>query len=567
MKNAKGDVRKAQQQVSAFEKSIKEYSLNEPDFADFLATLTERRLCIEAFLGGTIKVAESPDGSKAEDLTIDLCPELKELQTTEPSSTSKQENPGANGKPSEADVDEVKEDKEAKTPEEEDTNEEDTTKHLKKKKEEPTDDQEKKPEEGKPTKACVHKALVTAAFANLTFLPIESRDMKSATELEDMLTSVSTFETLSEIEATSKAFENQEHLLKQLGKSLGVAINDLKKASSSEVNNVKAGLTAGQLLKKEAQHKSDNEKEAGERRKLASLKVAGPFKIAWTDHGHSKIRTFPDDQALQASDDKVSKPWIVHKSCAFAELFAMIPTNEDQSDVAALKRTLSRWHKQFPNASECTTDFKVVAPLLPVMGSDCAVSLFNKLFGERVVSKLPSYHAIAENVLMFGALQDSCHFGREANSVATLRAQYAGATDVLAISGTGALKLIKEVWKKDAPTWDLYDKIFTHISQADAVQCKEKGITIWTGTVAPGDVLYVPAGFTTATRMRMPADAAQHTAAMKFGFLASKDLSATAEVLSALIACNPNPADLKVINLLQDVVALAQETATPAPAT
>ncbi len=78
-----------------------------------------------------------------------------------------------------------------------------------------------------------------------------------------------------------------------------------------------------------------------------------------------------------------------------------------------LLNALTRWLAAFPNSSEAKGFGKVVAPLLPAMGADTAIAMFNTLVPKKVVSRLPSYTSVSDNCVCFGAMKDSIHFGPE----------------------------------------------------------------------------------------------------------------------------------------------------------
>ena len=244
------------------------------------------------------------------------------------------------------------------------------------------------------------------------------------------------------------------------------------------------------------------------------------------------------------------------------DVIELEPEESDQSPAATLKRTIARWAGRFSASCQCNAESKVVAPLMTTMGLDYAVKLFDILFKERLQSSLPSYLAIAEQVMLFGALQDSIHFGPEANMVSSLRAQYHGAMDVLAVSQADAFKLIGDVWGKDK-TWEKYNNIFSLITEMDSKVLLEKGIKVWHTLLEAGDVMYLPAGFTVATRMRAPGSGKTHgnsdgnSAALKFLFVPSEDMATHADVFSELVKCKPPAAEAKVLSTLADAIALA----------
>jgi hypothetical protein len=399
-----------------------------------------------------------------------------------------------------------------------------------------------------------HEKLWAYNLSQLTYLPMESRDLLCCTKLEAVVDGVGAATCVEQVEEAAKLWADNLNLLQQLQKSVAVSISDLKKAIASDE---KAALKAQSDAKKKAEEtrqKLLEDQEMAERRRIATLKKSGAFKIKWGDIGHPKIQVYDSEGALQDAlqggpAEVVRGPFLLKTAAKFAEILKH--KADDKSPEAVLKGTMERWEKSFPASSEAKKEDKVVAPLLAIMGLDLALEGFRSLKIQRVESGLPSFNSMSEHVQLYGALKDSVHFGYEPTFLATLRAQVSGVCEVLIMTPVDVTKHTKEVVVDASEvTFQKAEDVLKHMTENEATVCKTKGVSVWHGTVEPGMLLYVPIGCAIATSVA----SASNLSALKYPFLPSSDKEAARQALAELQKWKPSAAEAKLLGVFQDVL-------------
>ena len=144
----------------------------------------------------------------------------------------------------------------------------------------------------------------------------------------------------------------------------------------------------------------------------------------------------------------------------------------------------------FPASTEANTYNKVVAPLLEHMGMSAAKVCYDSLLPNSVVSRLPSYNSMAEQIMLFGALTDTILFGYEPNLAACMRMQTSGVCVVLAISAPHAVKYIQDIKCTSKLTWQMFSDALTNMTGADGKACIEKGLKVYSGIFERGMALH-----------------------------------------------------------------------------
>lgn len=261
-----------------------------------------------------------------------------------------------------------------------------------------------------------------------------------------------------------------------------------------------------------------------------------------------------------ADADFLTKPFLLKQSTQLEQIKQQEFKADDRSPSAQLKATLARWEKSFPQSKEASAAGKVLAPMLPGMGADAAIDIFKSLAIAATRSKLPSFGALSEQVVLYGALKDTVQFGSEPSMLASIRAQHAGVCQVLAMSAADAARYHKEVCNKQDLSWDMHKEALKNLTEAEAKACHAKAISIFHCTLEPGMLLYVPPGFTYAFNVTSQGDANQSL--FKYVFLPEKALKFTQAALNEMSTFQPSPGDANVISLVQDVISVALNSET-----
>ncbi len=393
-----------------------------------------------------------------------------------------------------------------------------------------------------------HGEVLKKTLEELTFLPMESKEVKCFTQLLDDVDRLASATDVKQVEDTTSSVADNQVLIGQLLK----ATEEKKKKAEEKTR------------------KEQQEKEAAARREVAFAKLAGAFKLKYGDLGHPAVQMHDDEEHLkndagdgadsESDPEFLNKPFLLKKSAVLEKIMQQEFQADDRTPAAQLKATITRWEKSFPQSREAGASGKVVAPMLPGMGVDSALEIFSSLEISAATSKLPSFASLSEKVLLYGAMKDTVQFGSEPSMLATFRAQYSGVCQVLAMSAAHAARYHKEVCSKHDLSWDMHREALKNVTEAEAKACRAKSIDIFHCTLEPGMLLYLPAGFTYAFSVTSQVDANQ--AMIKYSFLPDKALNSVQAALKEVAAFEPGPADAKVIGVVQHVISAAVGAAT-----
>lgn len=548
-KKTMATVQASQIQLDAVPKVVAEHSLNREEYREFENTLVERLKVAEAWLGGTVRQKTTSDELEVVEMEVVkvTLPHAKGEQplvqvagtspagegAAVPSETAAEQEAAAKQGEGDGAVGEGTAGKEAK--------------------------QELSLDDLKQRAVNAHDDIVRAAIEALTFFPMESKNLPSSQRLFQVVFNLHDAASMKAVEDTTTEVVDAKTLVEQLLKSLNVAAVDLKRALGTDEKAAKKEKEEHQKKLSEQQAKKLQERELAERRRIASLKVSTAFKCGLAEIGHGAIQMFNDTasllEAVGAGEVTFDTPFLVKDSKEVKEVFRTEFSDKDTSAKAQMSRTLVRWAKSFPSSSEAVTENKVVAPMLVSMGLDAANEVFRALAPSRVESRLPSFTAMSESVVLFGALKESVNFGHEPNLLACMRLQHDGVCNIMTISATDAIRYWKEVCNKEAVTWDMYRETLKNLTVAEAKACHTKGIHIHHGEFEPGMALYIPIGFVTGSFVASQSKANQ--SAVKFPLLPSACLRSADEALGALTTLKPQATDAKTIGILRDVIAVA----------
>jgi len=415
-----------------------------------------------------------------------------------------------------------------------------------------------------------HGEVLKKTLEELTFLPMESKEVKCFTQLLDDVDRLASATDVKQVEDTTSSVADNQVLIGQLLKSVSVAHGDLRRSLASDQKAVKKATEEKKKKAEEKTRKEQQEKEAAARREVAFAKLAGAFKLKYGDLGHPAVQMHDDEEHLkndagdgadsESDPEFLNKPFLLKKSAVLEKIMQQEFQADDRTPAAQLKATITRWEKSFPQSREAGASGKVVAPMLPGMGVDSALEIFSSLKISAATSKLPSFASLSERVLLYGAMKDTVQFGSEPSMLATFRAQYSGVCQVLAMSAAHAARYHKEVCGKHDLSWDMHREALKNVTEAEAKACRAKSIDIFHCTLEPGMLLYLPAGFTYAFSVTSQVDANQ--AMIKYSFLPDKALKSVQAALKEVAAFEPGPADAKVIGVVQHVISAAVGAAT-----
>ena len=411
-----------------------------------------------------------------------------------------------------------------------------------------------------------HDGYLKKLLASIAFLPMESSDVNSSTNLEKVVDKVGVAIDITAVEAATELVNQTKVLIDQLIKAISIATADLRKAVNRDAADYKKKAEAEKRKRQEEEAQAQKDEEAAHQRKLMSMKVSGSFKLPLAEIGHPAMRVHADSASwLEAQKSDAAtffmEPSLLQKTTAFEKTIAGKFAQDEDTPEAKLSFALTRWSRAFPGSQEAQTTYKVVAPVLGSMGGEFCMKTLKDLLPCQISSTHPGFTAMTGKSFLYGALKDSVIFGHEPNFMATLRVQTTGTAEVLAMSAEDAQIFAKDILNKTDLSWDLYRDALKNVSETDARKSVGKA-KIWHGTIEPGMTLFCPAGFTVAFASA-PQDVALQTA-LKFSCLPNAAFNAQGKAFSAVESFKPAAADTKVIGILRDVLAVAAATAPPA---
>lgn len=143
----------------------------------------------------------------------------------------------------------------------------------------------------------LHTLFLKSVLDSVQFLPIESNKLEAATDLESHVESLASVADMTDVDRINSLVKDSELLVLQLGKSINIAVGDLKRAVAGDEREVKKRKTAEEkqsaaLLKKEL-----DATEVEERRRLNSVKLSGSFKLKFAEKGHPAVEMFDNNGA------------------------------------------------------------------------------------------------------------------------------------------------------------------------------------------------------------------------------------------------------------------------------
>lgn len=316
------------------------------------------------------------------------------------------------------------------------------------------------------------------------------------------------------------------------------------------------------------QQKQLQEQEAQERRRIAALKLGTAFNVNISDAGHKRIPSYDSQEklleAIGSNSVNLDEPFILKKSTTFDDIAGQDVSVAGKGVAGAkvdpkalLKGTLDRWATSFPSSGEAHTQNRVVAPVLAPMGLDAAITAFQKIAPPWVHSRLPSFSAISDSIMLGGAMMDSVHFGYDPSMMASLRWHAAGTAKLLLVSALDAAKYLKEVCGKEVTADSLRSSLQT-LTDSEAKACAKRDINIFHGEVTKGEVLYVPVAYVLGTHILAQGKSNQST--LKYSFL---PLGSKTKALDVIAAASPGELEMKAIGIVKDAltVYLAEQAA------
>lgn len=336
--------------------------------------------------------------------------------------------------------------------------------------------------------AHIQESKLKVAVNKCVYLPMES------TDIDPMSLAVMSLEvgrqqcsTADELESLVERSRAQRVLVSQMVAAIKAAASDLAGVLSKR--RAASARRSEDIRRKKLEEylRADRIKAEEGRKQLGKVRKVEPFKLDGSTYGFVDSKQYDGDEAFQdafkADEVDFTKPFVVRASAKWQAL-TIVGT--------PLRGTLDRWVASFGDSAVAKQHDIAHARLLPAAGGDDFDSVLSFVCPTQVRSNVASVARALDNRQLYGHTSHFLQSDSELGLMHSLRMQFEGTTDFLAIPAADIITLMEKAGESvTALTLASFPERLNETTAAAA-----KGVAlIVKGQVTAGSMMVLPAGW------------------------------------------------------------------------